>query len=191
MCRAIQSIYLSKPYLYWRKNMKNIIVAFPKKNTAMLLRNVLTENGLYVSHICATGASVLRIAADMRSGIIITASMLSDMSAVLLSERLPAGFDVVAITSQGREEYMGNFISLPLPLDRQEFLSTVEILASSDASFTDRNQNEREIISNAKTVLMKMHNMTEMQAHKYLQKQSMKKSKKMVEIAKEIINEIN
>ncbi len=171
--------------------MKSIIIAFPKKNPAMQLRNVLADDGLYVSHICATGASVLGIASEMRNGVIITAAMLSDMSAISLSERLSPGFDIVALSSQGKEDYMGNLISLPLPLNRQEFLSTVEILVASDTSFTNRNKDDREIISNAKTVIMNLHNMTEMQAHKYLQQESMRRSKKMIDIAKEIIDQIN
>lgn len=171
--------------------MKSIIIAFPQKKLAMQLRSVLTEDGLYVSHICATGATVLGIAANMRNGVIITASVLSDMSATLLSERLPAGFDIVAISNQGKKEYMGNLISLPLPLDKQEFLSTIEILVASDASFTTRSQNDRDYISKAKAILMNIKGISEMQAHKYLQQESMKKSKKMIDIAKEIIDEIN
>lgn len=171
--------------------MRNIIVAYPSKDMAMQLKNVLEADGLYVSHICGTGASILGIAADMRSGVIITASILRDMSAGTMAERLPAGFDIVALSKGGRKEYMGNMISLPLPLNKEEFLNTVEILVASDSSFTDRKINDSQIISNAKSILMNMHNLTEMQAHKFLQKESMKQSKKMVDIANDIIYKFN
>ena len=171
--------------------MRSIIVAYPKKNLAMRLRNVLEDDGLYVSHICATGASVLGIAADLRSGVIITAAVLSDMSAAAMAERLPSGFDVIALSSNGREDYMGNLITLPLPLDREEFLKTTETLVSAQASYTDREGDDRQIISNAKTVLMNLRGISEMQAHKYLQNESMKRSKKMVDVAKEILDRFN
>ena len=137
--------------------MKSIIVAYPKKNTAMKLRSALEEEGIYVSHICATGASVLGIAADMRSGVVVTASILSDMSATVIADRLPPGFDVVALSPSGREDFMGNLISLPLPLDRQEFISTVRVLVATETSFTNRNLDDSELISSAKTILMNVH----------------------------------
>lgn len=167
--------------------MKSIIVAYPKKNSAMHLRNVLENDGLYVSHICATGASVLGIAADLRSGVIITAAVLSDMSAAAMAERLPSGFDVIALSPNGSEDYMGNLITLPLPLDREDFLKTTHTLVATETSFTNRDGDDRQIISKAKTIIMNTRHMTEMQAHKYLQSQSMKSSKKMADIAKEIL----
>ena len=151
--------------------MKSIIVAYPVKQTALQIKNVLESEGLYVSHICATGASVLNIAADMRGGVIVCASILRDMGAGTIAERLPAGFDIVALSKSGRQSYMGNFISLPLPLDRDEFVSVVSVLVSSKSSFTNRKKDDADYISNAKAVLMEVNSMTEMQAHKYLQRE--------------------
>ncbi len=168
--------------------MKSIIVAYPKRKLAMQLRNVLEDDGLYVSHICATGASVLGIASELRSGIIITAAVLSDMSAAAMADRLPGGFDVVALSSNGHEDYIGNLITLPLPLDREVFLKTVETLVATTYANTNRKQEEKALISQAKSVLICTRNMTEMQAHKYLQSESMRRSKKITEIANEILD---
>lgn len=167
--------------------MKNIIVAYPNRSTALQLKSVLEEDGLYVSHICATGASALGIAADMRSGVIICASILRDMGAGVVAERLPSGFDVIALSKSGKEDYMGNLICLPLPLDKDEFLRTVEILVTTESSFTDRNLSDSEYISNAKAILINTNAMSEMQAHKFLQSESMRCGKKMVDVAKDII----
>ena len=82
---------------------------------------------------------------------------------------------------------MGNLICLPLPLDKDDFLRTVEILVTTESSFTDRNLNDSEYISNAKAILMNINSMTEMQAHKFLQNESMKSGMKMVDVAKDII----
>lgn len=170
--------------------MKSIIIAYPIKNTALQIRSVLEEQGLYVSHICATGASVLNIANDMREGIIVCSSFLRDMGAGALAERLPAGFDIVALSKSGTQEYMGNMVTLPLPLDRDEFVGTVLLLASSQSSYTRRTKDDDDVISTAKSLLMNFNSMSEMQAHKYLQQQSMKTGKKLVEMATEIINDL-
>lgn len=169
--------------------MKDIIIAYPIKNTALQLRSLLEGEGFHVSYVCATGASVLSIAQDLREGVVVCASILSDMGAGGLAEHLPVGFDVIALSKNGREEFMGNLINMPLPVHRDEFLQTVSILVSTRSSFTQRSRDESEIISNAKLILMNNQDITEGQAHQYLQKKSMQTGKKLIELAKEIIND--
>ncbi|MGN0521213.1 MAG: ANTAR domain-containing response regulator [Eubacterium sp.] len=169
--------------------MKSIIIAYPVRDVALQLRSLLERDGLYVSHICALGSSVLSIAQDLREGVVICASQLSDMSAGIVAENLPPYFDVVALSKNGRESYMGNLINLALPLNRDEFLHTVEVLAYSKSAFTMRKDDEQELISNAKLILMNRQNISETQAHKYLQNESMHTGKKLVDVAKKIINE--
>lgn len=168
--------------------MKDIIIAYPVKETAMQLRSLLENEGFHVSHICARGSSVLGIAQNLNEGIIVCASILSDMGAGVLAENLPFGFDVVALSKNGIPEYMGNLVSLPLPVNKEEFLQTVATLVSTRSSFTQRSNNSNELISKAKLILMKTNDMGEIAAHKYLQQESMKKGRKITEIAKEIIN---
>lgn len=169
--------------------MKDIIVAYPVKETALQLRSLLESEGLHVSYVCALGSSVLNIAQNLSDGVIVCSSMLNDMAAGFLAENLPVGFDIVALSKNGREDYLGNLITMPLPVNRQEFVQTVAVLASSRSAFTKRDKNESEIIHNAKLVIMNKRDITETQAHKYLQQLSMKKGKKLVETAREIINE--
>ncbi len=87
--------------------MKDIIIAYPVKETAMQLRSLLEKEGFHVSHVCARGSSVLGIAQNLNEGIIVCASILSDMGAGVLAENLPFGFDVVALSKNGIPEYMG------------------------------------------------------------------------------------
>lgn len=167
--------------------MKSIIIAYPIKEKALQLKSVLEREGLYVSHICATGASVLNIADELDGGVIVCAAILRDMGAGTLAENLPLGFDIVALSKGGKQTFMGNYISLPLPLNRDEFVNTVAVLVSSRSSFTNRKKSDDEYITNAKSVLMRVNDMTEMQAHKYLQQLSMKQSMRMVDVAKKIL----
>ena len=169
--------------------MKEIIIVYPVKEVALQLRSMLESEGFHVSYVCARGSSVLGIAQGLNEGVIVCASILSDMNAGILAENLPVGFDVVALSRNGVESYMGNLISLPLPVDRAEFINTIAILVSSRSGFTRRQGNDNEIISDAKTIIMNRQGITETQAHKYLQKKSMSSGKKLVELAKEIIND--
>ena len=167
--------------------MKDIIIAYPNKEVALRLRALLVGEGLRVSHICALGSSALGAAGEKDAGVIICASLLRDMGAGTLAEQLPADFDVVALSKNGKTEYMGNLITLTLPLDRQEFLQTV--LASSKSSFTRRKEADEDLISNAKLVLMNTQDMTELQAHRFLQKESMRTGLKITDLAQKIIND--
>ena len=76
-------------------------------------------------------------------------------------------------------------------LNKDDFLRTVEILVATESSFTNRNLEDSEYISNAKAVLRSLNSMSEMQAHKYLQSESMKKGIKMVDVAKSIISKFS
>lgn len=169
--------------------MKDIIVAYPNKNTAMQLRALLESEGYHVAYVCATGSSVLSIAQGMSEGVVVCASILSDMGAGVLAERLPLGFDVVALSKNGREEYMGNLISLPLPVNKEEFLQTIAVLVSTRNAFTERANDDNELISRAKLILRETENMGELEAHKFLQHKSMQTGKKITQIAREIIND--
>lgn len=169
--------------------MKDIIVAYPTKDIALKLRSLLVSEGFNVSHICALGSSVLSIAGDFNEGVVICASVLSDMTASVLAQQLPVGFDVIAISKNGKEDYTGNLINLPMPLNKDDFLQTVSVLVSTRSSFNRRDKSESELLSTAKLILMNSKDITESQAHKYLQKESMRTGKKLSAIAKEIINE--
>lgn len=169
--------------------MRNILIAYPSKDTALKLRALLEREGFHVSYVCATGASVLNVAHDMSDGVVVCAEGLRDMSAGNIAEHLPADFDVIALTRGDTDSFMSNLIYLPLPVDRDEFLNTVGVLANSVSGFTKRESDESEIISKAKLVLMETNGFTEMQAHKYLQKESMRTGKKIALLAQEIIND--
>lgn len=169
--------------------MKEIIVAYPTKDIALKLRSLLVSEGFEVSHVCALGSSVLSIAGDFSEGVVVCAAMLSDMSVSVLAHQLPMGFDVIAISKNGKEDYTGNLINLTVPLNKDDFLQTVSVLVSTRSSFNRRDKDESELLSTAKLILMNSKDITESQAHRYLQKESMRTGKKISVLAKEIVNE--
>lgn len=170
--------------------MKDIVVVYPNKETAKAIRVLIEKGGYHVSHICALGATALEIAHAKRSGVIVCPFLMRDMSSAALAEALPQDFDVIALSKTGRELYMGNMITLPLPIDTKEFLQTVGILASSKSGFTKRSESDNDYISKAKQALMSVRGMSEAQAHKYLQNESMHHGKKLVQAAMDILDQL-
>ena len=77
--------------------MRDVLVAYPSKDTALKLRSLLESEGFNVTYVCATAASVLSIAQDMDEGVIVCAENLRDMAAGNIAEHLPPDFDIVAL----------------------------------------------------------------------------------------------
>ena len=168
--------------------MKDIIVVYPVKETALSIRALIEKSGFHVSHICALGSSALEIAQAKQKCVIVCPFLMRDMSSAELADQVPQGFDIIALSKNGSEQYMGNMITLPLPIDRAEFLQTVAILAQSKSSFTRRSADEEGYISKAKQALMASKGISEMQAHRLLQSESMKTGKKMSAVAMDILD---
>lgn len=170
--------------------VKDIIVVYPVKETAMAMRALIESGGYHVSHVCALGSSALEISGSKKDGVIVCPFIMKDMSSADLAEALPADFDVIALSKNGSEQYMGNMITLPLPINKEEFLRTVGLLANSKTGFTRRSESDGEYISKAKQALMSLKGMNEAQAHKYLQKESMKSGKKLAQTAMDILDQL-
>lgn len=168
--------------------LKDVIVVFPVKETALSLRALIEKNGFHVSCVCALGTSALDAAQHTTQGVMVCPFLMRDMSAAELAEQLPNGFDVIALSKNGVEQYMGNLITLPLPMDRMEFINTVAMLVNSKSSFTRRAEADGDYISKAKQALMSIKGMSEMQAHKFLQKESMRSGKKISAVAMDILD---
>lgn len=171
--------------------MKDIIVVHPVKETAMAIRSLIEEGGFHVSHICALASSALEIAYSKRNGIIVCPFVMRDMTSTDMAFRLPPDFDVIALSNNGSEQYMGNMITMTLPINVDEFLKTIGILSVSTSSFTKRSKNDEDYISKAKEVLISVKGMNENEAHKFLQTESMKTGKNIVKIAMNILDELD
>ena len=164
--------------------MKDIIVVYPKKETALAIRSMIEKSGFCVTHICALGSSALEIAHEKQSGVIVCPFVMKDITAA----EVPQGFDIIALSKNGSEQYMGNMITLPVPMDRSDFLNTVHMLASSKSSFTRRTGEDGEYIAKAKEALMHLKGISETQAHRYLQQESMRSGKKIAAVAMDILD---
>lgn len=88
---------------------------------------------------------------------------------------------------------------LPMPLKVHDLISTLEMMVSSQIRRKkkmrlqpkERSQEERLLIDRAKALLMERNNMTETEAHRYLQKCSMNSGTNLVETAQMVMSLIN
>lgn len=177
--------------------MVNIIVALPKLEEAKGIRSILMKNGFSVTAVCTTGAQALSQTDELNDGIIICGYKLTDMMYSELHECLPEGFDMLLMASRNvMNECLGNnIVCLTMPIKVHELIDTVSMMCQAiqrrrkkaRQQPKERSEKETALIKEAKELLMIRNNMTEEEAHRYIQKCSMDSGTNMVETAQMIL----
>ena len=177
--------------------MTRIIVAFPKAENGKNIKNVLVRNGYQVVCVCTNGAQVIQEANGLQDGIVVCTYKLSDMIYQELVECLPPGFETIVISTKDQwvENGTPGIVGLAVPLKIHELLSTVEMVAYNlerkrrkrRQASRKRTQEEQELVDRAKAILMERNQMTEDEAHRYLQKTSMDNGTSFTETAQMIL----
>jgi response regulator NasT len=175
----------------------NIIVVFAKIDDAKSIKNILVKNGMSVAAVCSSGAQALGYVDEFSDGIIICGYKMADMICVELSKNLPKGFEMIVMASpRALNEISGTGImGLAMPLKVHELVNTVGMMSQGiirrKKRLRDkpkvRNEEEAATIAHAKGLLMDRNNMTEEEAHRYLQKHSMDNGTNMVETAQMVL----
>lgn len=178
--------------------MIDIIIAFPKMEDAKNIKNILLRNGYEVIATCTSGASVLSIANELDGGIVLCGYKLPDMQYNELMNYLPRGFHMLLIASPKRfEDCINNdIVCLGMPIKTRDLLNTLQMMTYNYTRRKkreagkpgERNEDDKKIIARAKDILMERNNMSEEEAHRYIQKTSMDSGTKMVETAQMILS---
>lgn len=177
--------------------MTSIIVTFPKAEDAKSIKNLLVRNGFPVAAVCTTGSQAISHAHNLGGGIVICGYKLPDMMYSQLHECLPAGFEMLLMASRHiLAECMDNdIVCLAMPLKVHDMVNTVDMMVQAAERRRKRqrekpkvrNEAETALVEEAKHVLMERNNMTEEEAHRYLQKCSMDSGTNMVETAQMVL----
>ncbi len=177
--------------------MTSIIVALPKLEDARNMKNLLVRSGYAVAAVCTSGAQALAQADNLNDGIVICGYKLTDMLYSELHDSLPQGFEMLLMASQRflMECQDNDIVCLTMPFKMNDLVNTVEMMSNSIAykrrkrreKPKQRNPEEVALIKDAKLLLMNRNNMTEEEAHRYIQKTSMDNSTSMVETAQMVL----
>lgn len=177
--------------------MTSIIVAFPKIEDARSIKNLLVRNGFPVAAVCTTGSQAISQADSLNGGIIICSYRMPDMLYTQLHDCLPEGFEMLLMASSHiLAGCMDNdIVCLAMPVKVYDLVNTTEMMIQAaqrrrkrfKARPGIRSEEEAALIREAKAVLMLRNNMTEEEAHRYIQKCSMDSSTNMVETAQMVL----
>lgn len=181
--------------------MTNVVVAFSRASDGKNIKNILMRNGFQVVSVCTSGAQAISCLEDLSGGILISGYRLQDMIFEEIYDCLPKGFEMLLVASQ--THLGGNIppdvVSLAMPLKVNDLVNTLDMMIQSQirrkkrkkSQSRERSQEEVQVLAQAKELLMERNNMSETEAHRYLQKCSMDSGTNLVETAQMIISLIN
>ena len=175
--------------------MLSIVVVFLKAEDGKSIKNVLIRYGFEVHAVCTSGAQAISLINELDEGIIICGYRYSDMHYLELYNYLPKTFQMLLIASPAKlAECMSNgIICLSTPLKTKDLMNTLETMTyrykkKKKKLGKQRTKEEKETIQKAKIILMERNNISEEEAHRYIQKASMDSGTNMVETAEMILS---
>ena len=178
--------------------MSNIVIAFTKKEVAQNIRKILSQSGYSVQAVCSTGAQALANVNNLENGILICGSRFIDMMYMEIHDYLPPEFQMLLIASPTsiQEREVENLVCLELPMKVHELLQTLEMMEGQirrrrkrfRSIPRQRSEEDRQMIEQAKALLMDRNKFYEEEAHRYIQKRSMENGTGLVEVAQMILS---
>lgn len=176
---------------------QTVIVAFERGDNSAKIKEILESGGEFSCLVCRGAAEVKRLAHKQHRSLIVCGFKLADETCEELFHDLPAGCFMLMVGSQTRLELSETegIFKLQSPIRRGELLASVRMLAQFQRyiprgkGLAKRGEEEQKLIAQAKAVLMDRHGMTEDQAHRFLQKQSMDNGAKLTDTARLVLSD--
>ena len=175
--------------------MGAILVVMPKHDDSCRIADIIKRSDIWEEvYICDTASEVLRKIEDMDISLVVCTRRMRDMGYEELYNYLPANINMLLLTKNMEAGlYSGNIIMLSLPFKTADFVNSIRMqlpvsYRRTDRKKTVRSDGDRLTIDEAKRLLMDRNNMTEPEAYRYLQKNSMDMGRTMAETAHMILS---
>lgn len=178
--------------------MGAIIVAMPKHEDSERIVSIIRQSGIGEDTlICSSGSEILRRIEDMDISLIVCTRKLKDMGYEELHGYLPSKLNLLLLTKDIQLGlYSSNIIVLQMPFRTSDLVNSArmllpEALSKGRGRAPSRSALDKQTIDRAKMLLMARNNMTEPEAYRYLQKNSMDMGRTLSETAHMIISMID
>ena len=169
--------------------MANLIVAFPDRQANRSVSAMLESAGFRVLRTCMTGNEVMRAFNQVQDGLLVCATRFQDRTADALAYDLN-GRALMLVC--GRPEQLAlcehpAIFKLKLPTDRGQLTASVEMLAQLfEKQKPKRSASQDALVQQAKAAVMAACDMSEAEAHRAMQRYSMRKGARLVDLARAI-----
>lgn len=171
--------------------MINIIIALNATKGRDKLSLAIASGGNYnILPFVLSGADVIKSVQRFGGrGVIICSELLSDMHYTHLSALLPESYKILLINKSGGVFYEkdGNIAMLIIPFSYSDLMASIDTLCLNLLPKSPDKKIKRALLEEAKSILIERNNMTEPQAHRFIQKNSMDTRTDINSVAEEII----
>ena len=177
--------------------METVIVAFEHENTGRKLGELLESAGVARCLFCRSGDQVRRLLSEQVVYCAVCSPHLTDGPAEWLCGDLPPTCSLLLVGP----EYMldacasPDVFKLPTPIRREEAVYTVRLLLQFGRRVErvlrpKRRARDQELVERAKQALIRRKDYTEGLAHRALQKRSMDEGVPLVQVARQVLEEL-
>ncbi len=184
--------------------MKSVIIAFSNPLLTNWATAILHRGGYSIEYSCKTAGDVVRVADFCTSPVVLSGFQFTDMTAEGLMETLGGRLAMVTVVLPHQLDLVErqDMRIVPYPVSPMDLLAAIEqaardaaVAATGDQSAlvgkvrpAERPAEEKLLILKAKNILMESYQMTESQAHRFLQKSSMDRGLKLIDSARMVID---
>ncbi len=170
--------------------MARIVIAGRSAQSREQMASLLSSSGYPVYRLCSGAGELRRVLNDCDDGLLILAGQLPDCSADELFWDYGSQVQILLIARppvlEACEE--AGVFRLALPTSQQAVLGAVEMLTQLHRMrLPRRSADEKQLVEEAKALLMRRDGLTEPQAHRMLQQAAMSRGLRMADCAAQII----
>jgi len=184
--------------------MRNIIIGLTDPQKGQIIKETVVKSGFLDTEICTSGDEVLRMCGNYDEGIVVCGYKVGNTIYSDIYEMLPQGYGMLVLLSSKQASIIDNqeIFSLVMPVNKSDIIKTINMIFEigikpllcgkkniEEIKQGTRSDNEKLLIEHAKIFLMNKYKISEVQAHKFMQKSSMNKGLKMIEVAKIILKD--
>ncbi len=166
--------------------MARMIIAAASEKVREQLSRLLASSGYNVFRVCASGGELRRTLGSCEDGIVIIAGGLPDSPTDELAEDFRDSFQFLLV---GRPDTLAacespRVFRLNYPCPGSAVTGALEMLSQLHAmGLPKRSAGDRELVEQAKALLMREYGLTEPEAHRMMQRSAMRRNVKMTEYA--------
>ncbi len=173
--------------------MRQVIVAFERESNCDRIREILERTGEFSCLACRSADEIRRAVHQLRLELVVCGFKLREESCELVYQDLPQRCVMLMVAPQAQLDLCetAGILKLPAPIHRAELLASVRLLAQMgqgrERASVRRSPEERELVEQAKQILIRCGGMTEDQAHRFLQKRSMDNGARLADTARQVL----
>lgn len=179
--------------------MLKTVTAFKNRQLGQSVRAALEQCGIKVQAECSSGAEAVRAIRKLGGGVVVCSFYLQDMTANELFEYIGGTATMLVVGKPATLTLCKTDLQerLALPVVRRDLVEKVRDLhkqrqrkCSHSPALSRRTPEEEAVIQAAKELLMQKRNLSEHEAHRYLQKVSMNKGLTMLMTSRAVIQRL-